>query len=315
MPFVFSVGETSFESLDRSASRTIVNRVNSKPLLLSAVFLLAGLWMRADEPPPELGAAISAYQQKEYDNAATAFLQLASQRPNDPEIQGYLGKIAIKQKRFEDAVGFFEKATQLAPEKSEHFVGLGEAYGSIANRTQSLSMALKTVEALEHAVTLDPKSEEARAALISYCRKAPSIAGGGMAKAYAQAKEFRTINPPAGARLLATLYENEKRYDEAMAVCLETLKDSPEDYGLLYVTGRIAVGSGSHFDEGISALEKCLKLTPPEGFPTHASAEMRLGQLYAKKGDVRKARESFEASLKLDPENKDAQTGLAALPK
>ncbi len=259
-------------------------------------------------------SAVVLYQQKDYEKAAAAFSELAAQKPDDPEIAFYRGRIARRLKRYDEAVQLLEKATALSPDKADYFIALGDAYGAIANETRSFNAARQSCTALEHAVKLAPKSEEARAALISFCRKAPSLVGGGMAKAYEQARELRTLDAPAGARLLATLYEGEKRFGDAFAVCAETLRDHSDDYGLLYITGRIAAASGQNLDEGISALEKCLTLPEAEGFPGHAAAHVRLGQLHGKKNANEDARRHYEAALKRDPANKDASAGLAALP-
>jgi len=288
-----------------------------KPLLRCALLtamLAAPVAVGATESE-DLTRALALYKQKDYDGAALQFAQLETQSPDDPQIAYYLGCIARRRKRSEDAVTYLEKATRLAPNNADYFVALGDAYGAIANQTRSFTAARQTCTALERAVELAPKSEEARAALITFCRKAPSLVGGGMTKAYDQAKELRALDAPAGTRLLATLYEGEKRYDEAIAACEDTLREHGDDYGLLYVTGRIAAASGTHLDEGIAALEKSLTLPAPEGFPGYAAAHVRLGQLYAQKNAPAEARRHFEAALQLEPTNKDAQTGLEALPK
>lgn len=285
-----------------------------KLILLCAALTAVAIINLAAEAP-DLTASIALYKQKDYVNAELGFSQLAGQYPEDPNIAYYLGRIARHQKHYDQAVSYLEKATRLAPTNAAYFVALGDAYGAIANVNHSFTAARQTCTALEHAVELAPTSEEARAALITFCRSAPSIVGGGMVKAYDQAKELRTLDAPAGTRLLATLYEGERRYDEAIAACEETLRDQANNYGLLYVTGRIAAASGTHLDEGIAALEKCLTLPAVEEFPGYAFAHVRLGQLYAKKSAMADARRHFDAALQLDPTNKDASTGLENLPK
>lgn len=287
-----------------------------KPILLCTLLTtVMATAVSLSAEPVDLTAAIALYKDKDYDGAALSFTQLESQNPDDPQVAYYLGCIARRRKRNEDAVNYLEKATRLAPNNADYFLALGDAYGAIANQTRSFTTARQTCLALERAVQLAPKSEEARAALITFCRKAPSLVGGGMSKAYDQAKELQTLDAPAGTRLLATLYEGEKRYDEAIAACEETLREHSNDYGLLYVTGRIAAASGTHLDQGITALEKCLVLPVVEGFPGYAAAHVRLGQLYAKKNAPAEAHRHFEAALQLEPTNKDAQAGLEALPK
>lgn len=282
-----------------------------KRSLLCAIFAWGAAY-GADAP--DLSAAISWYQKKDYKKATEELARWESQFPEDPELLFYLGRIALREKRSGAAVSYLEKATRIAPENASYFVALGEAYGLVANQSRSFTAAQQTCDTLEHAVALDPKNIDARTALIGFCRKAPSIVGGGMTKAYAQAKELQTLDAPLGARVLAALFESEKRYAEAFATCEEAVKAYPNDYGILFVTGRLAVGSGEHLDEGLSALEKCLALTPPEDLPGLAAVHLRMGQLLVKKNSFADARRQFEACLKEEPENKDARLSLEQLP-
>jgi tetratricopeptide (TPR) repeat protein len=282
----------------------------TRPWILLTLVLVSPLFAAES---PELSAAIELYHKKDYNAAAAALHAVEQKTPNDPELLFYLGKTARRQDHFEDAVKYLEQATQADPKNVEYFIALGDAYGAIANKSRSFAAAQRSCIALETAVGLDPKSEEARAALIDFCRKAPNIVGGGMTKAYAQARELQLLNPVAGTRLLVALLEGEKKYDEAYDACAETLRHHPDDYSLLYIIGRLAAVTGTHMEEGIVSLEKCLSLPVPEKFPSHAAAHVRLGQLYAQEADVVNARKHFEAAAKEDPENKEAKAGLAAL--
>lgn len=262
---------------------------------------------------PELSAAIDVYRKKDYAAAAAAFQAIEQKTPNDPEVEYYLGKTARRQNRLDEAVKYLVHATQLDPKNTAYFIALGDAYGTIANKTRSFPAAERSCEALETAVSLDPKNEEARAALIDFCRKAPTIVGGGTAKAYAQARELQIVNPVGGTRLLEALYEGEKKFEDAYDACVETLHHHPDDYSLLYAVGRIAAITGNHVEEGIVSLEKCIELPVPEKFPSHAAAHVRLGQLYSQEADVANAQKHFAAALSEEPDNKEAQAGLSGL--
>ncbi len=263
---------------------------------------------------PELTAAIDLYHKKDYNAAATALRELQTKTPNDPELLYYLGKTDRKLENFDEGIQVLEKATELDPKNSEYFVALGDVYGGLANKPpRSFAAAQRCCIALETAVTLDPKSEDARAALIDFCRKAPTIVGGGMQKAYNQAKDFRIQNPVPGTRLLVVLYEADKNYDEAFTILFDTLKVHPDDYSLLYTVGRLAAKSGLHTGEGIIDLQKCLELPVPAKFPSHAAAHIRLAQLFIQEGDTASAQKNYEAALAEEPENQDAKNGLVAL--
>jgi tetratricopeptide (TPR) repeat protein len=277
-------------------------------LFVSALFSVSpSLWSGENV---DLSTGLKLYHEKNYDAAQDEFERLDREFPNQPEILYHLGRTARRQKRFDEAARLLERCTRLAPNNAEYFLALGDAYGAIASRQRTLSAATRTCEALEKAVELAPKSEEARAALIDFCRSAPSIAGGGMKRAYDEANALRRLDAPAGTRLLAALFESEKRYDEAIAACEAALHNHPSDYSLLYLLGRLCVVSGSHLDEGIEALTKALEIEVPKGFPNHAFAHLRLGQLYQKKNERADARKHFEATLAEEPNNADAKAAL-----
>lgn len=264
---------------------------------------------------PELTAAIATYHEKNDPSARAQFEKIVAANPKCAEAFFYLGKIERRERNFEAAAADEEKATQLAPDKPEYFIALGDAYGKLANESRSFSLAQQSCAALEHAVGLAPRSEEARAALIDFCRKAPSIVGGGLTKAYRQAEELRKLDAPAGTRLLITLYADEGRDLEAFQAGEETLKDHPDDYGLLFALGRLAAADGTHLEVGEADLRKCLTLAVPNGFPDHTAAHLRLGQILQKQGRTADARSEFKLVLTASPDNPDAKAGLAELEK
>jgi tetratricopeptide (TPR) repeat protein len=263
----------------------------------------------------ELTAAIASYHQKNDPAARTQFAKIISSDPKCAEAYFYLGKIERRERNFEVAATDEEKATQLAPDNPDYFIALGDAYGKLANENRSFTLAQQSCAALEHAVGLAPRSEEARAALIDFCRKAPSIVGGGMTKAYHQAEELRKLDAPAGTRLLITLYADDGRDAEAFQAGAETLKDHPDDYGLLFALGRLAAADSTHLEAGEADLRKCLTLPAPAGFPDHTAAHLRLAQILQKQGHSDEARNEFKLVLAASPDNTDAKAGLADLEK
>jgi cytochrome c-type biogenesis protein CcmH/NrfG len=275
----------------------------------------AGQAARKSAQSAELTAAIATYHQKNDGAARAQFEKIIAADPKCAEAYFYLGKIERREKHFEAAAADQEKATQLAPDRPDYFIALGDAYGKLANESRSFSLAQQSCAALAHAVGLAPRSEEARAALIDFCRKAPSIVGGGLPKAYRQAEELQKLDAPAGTRLLITLYADEGRDVEAFQAGAETLKDHPDDYGLLFALGRLAAADGTHLATGEADLRKCLTLPAPEGFPDHTAAHLRLGQILQHQGRAEDARSECTFVLSASPDNADAKAGLAELEK
>jgi tetratricopeptide (TPR) repeat protein len=242
--------------------------------------------------------------------------KLAVAEPTNADVHYYLGVLALRQNKLEAAIANLEQATTLAPRNSRYWLELGGAYGTAAQKAGLLSkvgLAKKCRMAFEKAVQLDPDSLHARNALLTYYRLAPSILGGGMDKAYAQAEEIRQRDPIMGQTALAQLYASEKKYDQAINAFAAVAKDRPEDHHAHYEIGRVVADSGQQLDRGESALRRCLELTPRPNRPGHANVHWRLGLIAEKRGDRPSARACYEQALSLQPTFKEAKESLAKL--
>ncbi len=234
----------------------------------------------------------------------------------EPEAYLLLGSVNIAKGDADAAISAYEKATALAPENGDYQRQLGDAYGFAAQKAGMFSvmgLAKKCRIAYEKAVELEPANLNARNSLMTYFQQAPSIAGGGMDRAYAQAAEIKKLDDVRGRVAYATLYAAEKKFAEAFAEFDGVLKDAPDNYPALYQLGRLAALSGQHLDAGIEALNKCLRITPPAGAPGHDAANWRLGNLWEKKGDKPAARAAYQAALAVNPNFQQAIDSLKKL--
>jgi tetratricopeptide (TPR) repeat protein len=231
-------------------------------------------------------------------------------------IQFYLGRLALQREDHEKATGHLEKAVALNPMDARHHHRLGDAYGLAARKASFFSqmgLARKCKASYEKAVELDPKSLDARFALLGFYQQAPGIAGGGMDKAHAQAQEIKKLDAGRGRQAIAGLYIVEKKYAEAFAEFDAVLKEKPDDYGALFQSGRLAAISGERLDQGLKALRQCLAQSPPENQPSHAAAHWRIGNILEKQNDKAGARAAYEAALQVDPKFPQAIESLKKL--
>jgi len=244
------------------------------------------------------------FKQRQWPEAQALLEKAVAAAPQDAEIQGLLGQVYLTRGNANGAVAALEKAAALAPQSSEYQRMLGDAYGVSAQKAGMLGKmgwARKCKTAYEKAVELDPKNLDARWSLMEYCRQAPSIVGGGLDKAYAQAEEIRKIDPNRGRVALATLYMSDKKAVEAFGLFDEALAADPDDYTTLYQLGRLSAMSGQRIDQGIANLRRCLTMQPPTGQPGHAPVNWRIGNLLEKKGDKDGAKAAYEAAVAIDP--------------
>lgn len=265
---------------------------------------------------PQFDAARELYAQRKDAEAREAFTALARAEPKNAEVPFFLGRLAMRARDVDTAIKHFEQATALDPTKSAYFLELGGAYGNKAQASGLLGKATnasKSRTALEKAVELDPKNLDARNGLVQFYSQAPSMMGGGMDKAHAQADAMIQLDAVRGKIAKAGLFAREKKFDEAFALYEVTLKTQPDDYNALYQTGRLAADSGQRLDQGVAALQKVLGQTPPAGAPGHAAAQWRLGMIWEKKGDKAAAKSAYEAALKTDPKFQPAVEALKKL--
>lgn len=290
------------------------------------------------------------YEQKKYTDAVAVLEKVDEDDPDYAAAQYYLGRVAFDQKNYDDAVDFFEEATEAKNgEKSEYFAWLGDTYGTIARDANVIKqgmLAPKMKSAWEKAIALDNKNLDARLSLISFYTEAPGFMGGSMDKAKEMARQITAINPVQGHRsmgnlymkeknpaaaekeykemvrldpntmpMLGNFYVNEKQHDKAFALFDEQLKKNPQDMLSTYQLGKTSAVSGQRLDDGEQAMLKYLAYTPKQNEPSLAGANMRLAQIYEKKGRKADAKQRYESAIKLDGNLKEAKDGLERVSK
>jgi len=290
------------------------------------------------------------YEEKNYAEAERILQTVNEEHTDYAAAQFYLGRVAFDQKKFDDASDYFEEATEnKGGQISEYYTFLGDAYGSIANDANVFRqgmLAPKMKNAWEKAIALDEKNVNARFSLIQFYTKAPSLMGGSMDKAKEMARQITAINPAAGHRSMGNLlvqeekieaaekeylemvkadpaffqglgnfYVNQKKFDKAFALFDDAIKKSPQDMTTVYQLGKTCALSGQRLDYGEECLLKYLNYTPKPNEASHAGANMRLAQIYEKKGRKADARVKYETALKLDKNLQEAKEGLNRVSK
>jgi tetratricopeptide (TPR) repeat protein len=286
-----------------------------RAVLLSAVscFVLAPGAAQAQNGD----GAVASFQAHRYADARRAFEAVTTHDANNAKAHLYLGRIALHQTRFGDAIQHLEKAVALEPAVAAHHAWLGRAYGQLAVRSglrKKFSLAKRSRAALERAVELDPSDLEARSWLIQFYLLAPRIVGGSASRARAHAgeiakrsefrgalarawiaedrgkhdeaaREYRTAIAREPDSLitywgLAQLWHRAERFDSAFALMDGLVARHPDAMPAYYYYGRGASLSGQHLPEAVQALKRYVGYTPHEGDPPRSSAHYRLGWVY-----------------------------------
>ena len=293
--------------------------------------------------------AKALYENKKYSEASKLLKEIDDDSKDYAAAQFYLGRISFDQKEYDDAADYFEEASEANDKVAEYFIWLGDTYGTIAGEANVVRqgfLAPKMKSAWEKAIALDPKNIPARQSLVEYYTQAPGFMGGSFEKAKEVANQIIKLDPATGHRVMGNIfvreknipaaekefiemskadpnlrpalgnfYINQQQHDKAFVIFDDMLKKNPEDMLVTYQYGRACALSGKQLDKGEQCLRKYLAYSPKQNEPSHAGANMRLAQVYEKRGNKAEAKKLFEVALKLDGNLKEAKEGLERVSK
>lgn len=197
-----------------------------KAVLLGAGFL-AGL---GGGPCPAAMAApiddaIALYRQRRYVEAQSALEQLAASDPSNAAACYYLA-MALQRAAppsLDPARTWLSKAVQLAPENELYLAEYAGVTMLMADRDNSLRLALDGRDAMTRAIAMNPSDLDACEGLMRFCAKAPWPLGDAD-KALALAAEIAKRDPKRGAAAylrIASLFEKQGRVQQALSATQE----------------------------------------------------------------------------------------------
>jgi tetratricopeptide (TPR) repeat protein len=272
----------------------------------------------------------------------------AGAQPNDAPAFQQLGRDAITHGEPEKAAEYFEKAIALKPDNAEYHYQLANAFGQAGmagGMFKAMSMVKKAKTEWERALQLDPNFIPARFALLEYHVNVPGIAGGSESAALEQATEIRKRDALDGHRAFARVHTAAKKPVLARKEYDDMVKEQPASarahyffgvYLMLtdkndkaasdefesavrldpsympayFQIGHVAALAGNNFARGEEAVTKYLGYRPKDEEPSSARAHYWLGAIYEKQGKKTEAKSSYAASLKINPNQKDAEAAM-----
>jgi tetratricopeptide (TPR) repeat protein len=321
------------------------------PVAMRQLLAALGLALALAAPLAAQNAAdegVRLFSSGRFNDARVQLAAAAKADPRNATAAFYLGRVEMAEGDGERAADWFERAARIDPASSQFQYWLGNAYGRQAVRAGRLKQARlagRIRGALERAIELDPDNIDARSALLQSYVVAPGIMGGSMGRARAQAREIARRSPlrgriangaiaerekddavaereydaavtaapdsAIGYTVLGDLYRRTGKYDQAFATFARMQKVLPQEASPLYLIGRTSAVSGERLDEGAAALRGYLAARRRDTDPPLASAHFRLATILEKQGRRDEARGEYQATLRLDPDQKEAREGLA----
>lgn len=184
-----------------------------KLLYLIILLVSAQLWSQTNFEKAEL-----LFQQKQFGEAKALFEKEYKAKPNDARIVEYLGDIAGYQKHWDEAISYYRKLKNQAPEKANYWYKFGGAMGMKAKSVSKLK-ALGMLDDIEKsflkAAQLDKKHIDTRWALVMFYIELPGIVGGSEKKALLYSNELLALSKVDGYLSKGYIDEYFGRYKKA----------------------------------------------------------------------------------------------------
>lgn len=331
---------------------------NSRPpLRLASVLLvlLAGTFSPAwaaveNDLPPELVQLHNAGRHQDLANALQAVVET---QPQAAALHYWLGRSFYELRDYNRAMSSLERATQLAPDRSEYHDWYGKACGRRAqevNPFSAFSLARRTHREFQTAVRLAPTNVEAQRDLIRYLLNAPGFLGGGEQESLKQIQALSVVDAVDGMLARAEYFATRKKFGQAAteyekllqtdvrrigvhleiaeyyrdrgdAARMQTAVDAgarlgPNDARLEYYRGVALVLAKQNPADAERHLRNYLQSVPDGSqVPPHSSAHEWLGKLYEAEGKRDQAAAEYQAALALNPRNDEARKALERVRK
>lgn len=179
--------------------------------------LAVGLWASAARGA---NSALENLNLGHADEALQTLSATLAQNPKDAEAHNLRCRVYYQEEQWDAAIAECETAVQLAPGSSTFHLWLGRAYGKKAEHASLMAgypLARRVHAEFDQAVQLDPRNAEALADAGEFDVMAPSMVGGGIARAEAVVEQLRAVNPSGALVLQARIAESKKDYGSAEA--------------------------------------------------------------------------------------------------
>jgi tetratricopeptide (TPR) repeat protein len=196
---------------------------------------------------------------------------------------------------YKSAIEDLEKAVQLEPGVSDHYLWLGRAWGRRAE-TSVFFMAVKyAAEArknFEKAVQLNPANVEAVNDLLEFYLDAPGFLGGGVDRATALAATIRQSEPVEYQCALAQISIHQKDFDAAERQLRKAVELAPRRVNRLVDLAKFLAGRGK-LSESDALFDRAAGIDPNDKRLLYGRAETDIKG----KRNLVAAKKSLEAYL------------------
>lgn len=188
------------------------------PVALAAVLICCG----SAVPAGQLRDALALYRQGRWADARAILAPIVASEPTNAEAYYLLGMVTQRAggaSALETSREMLGRAVKLAPKNPTYLAEYAGVCLLLADRDNSLGMALEGRDSMTQAVAENPSDLEAREALVEFYAKAPWPIGD-VEKAMEQAAEIAKRDPKRGIeayREMSAIFDKDGRRESAAA--------------------------------------------------------------------------------------------------
>jgi len=302
---------------------------------------------------PNLEQGKKLFEEEKYEEAKVVLEDLLKSEPKNHQANFFLGKINFFQENHDQAIEYGKKAVKQKDSDSEYRLWLGRSYMLKAQNSgmlKALFAAKSGKKEYEKAIELDSTNAEARFDLCMFLTQAPGIAGGDEKKAKKQAEIIQSLDPILGFYAWGSIWEKDgkldkaeaslrraieldtssnhqstyflgyffqrhEKYDEAVNLFEDLLKNNPDERNALYQIGKTYVLAKDSLDKAERCFKRYLEENPPKNSPGWAGAHWRLGMVYDLQGKTDLALKELKKAVELEPESESFKKTLKEVEK
>jgi len=242
--------------------------------------------------PIRVALANMDLEQNDLDGARKMISDYTATHDKDPFAFAMLGDIALRQKRYADAIEQTNHALKLDPSATKLYGMLADAYTGAGNTTAAAAARAKAgngVPALGDPIGLG---------LIT--RTSADLSPAAAAKAPIGTPSEQAVRE-------ASVFLATRQYDKARARLGTTLNTSPQDADVLSMYARVEAAAGN-LPQAKARAESAVAAAP-----NNAAAQLTLGYVLEMANDDAGAQRAYEKSASLDPKSPTANLRLGNL--
>ncbi|NOX90375.1 MAG: tetratricopeptide repeat protein [Calditrichaeota bacterium] len=224
----------------------------------------------------DLDRAVELFNRGRLNQADSILKDLESNDKNNPEVYYYLGCVALKKDRFEEAIDYLNKAIALKGIEAKYYEMLGEALGLKAQNAGMIKGAVllgKVKSAFQQALELNPESLAAREGLFMIYLFAPGIVGGNEKMAMKLLNEIKMKNSAHGHLAQGMVYMKENKISEVETEFEKAAREGADDWEIQMRVGRFFL-ERKVFDKALEFFDNYIELKPddPAGYQAKGEA-------------------------------------------